>query len=127
MINSLMISSQMISVNSFTYYFMFYTYNIVGEFFMCISMSDFMKLSNVNVIDLRSNEKFNNSHIPGSINISSDKLLLNPYNYIDKDTKYYLYCQHGMTSRNVCNILSKLGFNVVNVDGGFEEWLLSNR
>lgn len=93
---------------------------------MSISISDFMKLFNVNVIDLRSVEKFNNSHIPGSVNVSSDKLLLNPYNYINKDTKYYLYCQHGLTSRNVCRILSKLGFNVVNIDGGFEEWLLSN-
>lgn len=94
---------------------------------MCISMSDFMKLSNVNVIDLRSVEKFNNSHIPGSINVPSDKLLLNPYDYINKDNKYYLYCQHGLTSRSVCSILSKLGFSVVNVEGGFEEWLLSNR
>lgn len=93
---------------------------------MSISVSNFKKLSNVNVIDVRGVEKFNNSHIPGSINVSSDKLLLNPYNYINKDTKYYLYCQHGLTSRNVCNILSKLGFNVVNIDGGFEEWLLSN-
>ena len=93
---------------------------------MSISISDFMKLFNVNVIDLRSVEKFNNSHIPGSVNVSSDKLLLNPYNYINKDTKYYLYCQHGLTSRNVCMILSRLGFNVVNIDGGFEEWLLSN-
>ena len=93
---------------------------------MSINVTDFMNLSNINVIDVRSVEKFNSSHIPGSINVPSDKLLLNPYNYINKNTKYYLYCQHGLTSRNVCNILSKLGFNVVNIDGGFEEWLLSN-
>lgn len=93
---------------------------------MCISMSDFMKLSNVNVIDLRSVEKYNNSHIPGSINITSDKLLLNPEDYINKSSKYYLYCQHGFTSFNVCKILSKLGFNVISIDGGFESWLLSN-
>ena len=94
---------------------------------MCISMSDFMKLSNVNVIDLRSVEKFNSSHIPGSINVPSDKLLLRPYDYINKDLKYYLYCQHGMSSFNVCRILTKLGFNVVSIDGGFEEWLLNGR
>lgn len=93
---------------------------------MSINVTDFMNLSNINVIDVRSVEKFNSSHIPGSINVPSDKLLLNPYNYINKNAKYYLYCQHGLTSRNVCNILSKLGFNVVNIDGGFEEWLLSN-
>lgn len=93
---------------------------------MSISVSDFIELSNVNVIDLRSVEKYNSSHIPGSINVPSDKLLLRPYDYISKDLKYYLYCQHGISSLNVCRILSKLGFNVVSIIGGFEEWLLSN-
>ncbi len=94
---------------------------------MSISISDFNKLSNVNVIDIRSVEKYNCSHIPGSINVPSDKLLLRPYDFINKDLKYYLYCQHGMSSLNVCRILSKLGFNVVSIDGGYEEWLLSKR
>ncbi len=93
---------------------------------LSINMRDFVKLSNINIIDLRSVEKYNNSHIPGSLNVPSDKLLLRPYDYINKDNKYYLYCQHGFTSRNVCIILSKLGFNVVNIDGGFENWLLGN-
>ena len=94
--------------------------------FKNISVKELMTLTDINIIDLRSVEKYNFSHIPGSINIPSDKLLLNPNDYIRKDLKYYLYCQHGMTSRSICNILSKLGFNVVNINGGFESWLLSN-
>lgn len=94
---------------------------------MSISVSDFNKLSNVNVIDIRSVEKYNNSHIPGAINVPYDKLLLRVNDFISKNSKYYLYCQHGMSSLNVCKILSNLGFDVVNVSGGFEEWLLSNR
>ena len=93
---------------------------------MSISVDDFVKLSNINVIDLRSIEKFNSNHIPGSINVSADKLLLRPYDYINKGVRYYLYCQRGLSSVNVCNILSKLGFDVINVSGGFEEWLLYN-
>lgn len=94
---------------------------------MSISVDNFVKLSNINVIDLRSVEKFNSNHIPGSINIPADKLLLRPYDYISTDLKYYLYCQHGISSLNVCRMLSKLGFNVVSIDGGFEEWLLMNK
>lgn len=91
-----------------------------------ISVDDFMKLSKVNVIDLRCSEKYNNSHIPGSINIFFDKLISTPDKFISKDFKYYLYCQHGYTSKNVCAILSKLGYDVVNIEGGFESWLLNN-
>ena len=94
---------------------------------MSISVPDFMNLSNVNIIDLRSVEKFNNSHIPGSINIPAEKILLRPFDYINNDSKYYLYCQHGISSLNVCRILSRLGFNVVSINGGYEEWLLMNK
>jgi rhodanese-related sulfurtransferase len=92
--------------------------------FNSVSVNELTNLSEINIIDLRSVEKYNFSHIPGSINISSDKLLLNPDLYIRKDLKYYVYCQHGITSRSVCNILCKLGYNLVNIDGGFESWLL---
>ncbi len=92
-----------------------------------IKMDDFLNLSNVNIVDLRSVEKFNCNHIPNSINVSSDRLLLDPNNYLDKGERYYLYCQHGLTSYNVCNILSKLGFNVVNISGGYEEWLFKKK
>ena len=93
---------------------------------MGISVGEFIKLTNVNVVDLRGIEKFNSSHIPGAINIPFEHLLLKPSDYISKDLKYYLYCQHGLTSKSVCGVLTRLGFNVVNLDGGFEEWLLSN-
>lgn len=89
-----------------------------------ISVDELMNMSDINIIDLRSVEKYNFSHIPGSININYEKLLLNPDLYIRKDMKYYVYCQHGITSRSVCSILSKLGYNLINIDGGFESWLL---
>lgn len=91
-----------------------------------IDMDDFVKLSNVNVIDLRCVEKYNNSHIPGAVNIPFDKLICNPSNYFNKNTKYYLYCQHGYTSKNACKVLLSLGYNVININGGFENWLFNN-
>ena len=38
---------------------------------------------------------------------------------------YYIYCQRGLVSPRVCNILRSKGFNVVNILGGYEEYLLS--
>ena len=90
-----------------------------------IKISELFNLSNINIIDLRSVEKYNSNHIPNSINVPSDKLLLNPSYYLDIDKCYYLYCQHGFTSYNVCSILSRLGYNVFNISGGYEEWLFN--
>lgn len=90
-----------------------------------ISINDFLKLgSDIYIIDIRSVEKYNCSHIPGAINIPSNSLLSNPSQYLNKDVKYYLYCQHGITSRKVGLILSKLGFNIVSIDGGYESYIL---
>lgn len=79
---------------------------------------------NMNIIDIRSIEKYNNGHILNSINIPSEKLLLNPSKYLNKNTKYYIYCQKGLSSPNICRILKNMGFNVVNVKDGYEGWVL---
>lgn len=77
-----------------------------------------------NVIDIRSNEKYNNNHIPGSINIPFESLLINPAKYLRKSDTYYLYCQKGIQSRKLCTILKNAGYRVINISGGYEAWLL---
>lgn len=81
--------------------------------------------SKINIIDIRSIEKYNNSHIDGAINIPSDKLVLNPNKYLNKNTTYYIYCQRGTQSKKVCLILKSMGYRAVNINGGYETWILS--
>lgn len=89
-------------------------------------MNDFLNLSgSINIIDIRSVEKYNNSHIPKAQNIPYEKIIVNPDNYLDKNTRYYIYCQRGLTSYKVCQILSNLGYKVTNINGGYESWLLN--
>lgn len=91
-----------------------------------ITINDFLKLKGkLNIIDIRTIERYNNNHIENAINIPFEKLLLNPHNYLNKENKYYLYCQKGSTSYNACQILSKMGYNVVNISGGYESWIMS--
>ena len=93
-----------------------------------INIKDFINLKgNIKIIDIRSIEKYNDNHIPNSINIPSEKLLLNPYEYLDKETRYYIYCQKGTSSYNICRILTKLGFKVTNINGGYESWIMNKR
>lgn len=90
-----------------------------------VTMSDFLKIvHSVNVVDIRSVEKYNSNHIPGSINVPYEKLILKPNLYLNKAETYYLYCQKGLSSPKVCSILAKQGYRVININGGYEEWVL---
>ncbi len=81
-------------------------------------------LGNINIIDIRSREKYNTSHIETSINIPFDVLMSNPDKYLEKDKTYYIYCQRGITSKKVIPILNLKGYKVINILGGYESWLL---
>lgn len=77
-----------------------------------------------NIIDIRSIEKYNNNHIEGAINIPFEKLIINPDKYLNRNEVYYIYCQRGVQSRKICLILKNRGFKVVNINGGYESWIL---
>ncbi len=92
---------------------------------MEISIRDLLSVNNPNIIDIRSNQKYNDNHIPGSVNISNDILINNPSKFLDKGSVYYIYCQKGITSRVTSQILRALGYNVVSVNGGYESYVLN--
>lgn len=92
-----------------------------------ISIDELSSIINKNhIIDLRMIEKYNDNHIPGSINIPFEKLILNPKKYLNFTDTYYLYCQMGAKSIQACMYLQKLGYKVVNIKGGYESWILEN-
>lgn len=90
-----------------------------------IYIKEFMKLGNINIIDIRSIEKYNDNHILNSHHIPFDDLLLYPEKFLSKDEVYYIYCQKGKRSLQLCKILNTKGYHTVNVLGGYEAWLLS--
>ena len=81
-------------------------------------------IGQINIIDIRSIQSYNNNHIPNAKNIPMEKLLINPEQYLNKSDRYYIYCQKGLSSENVCDILNKLGFDTANIDGGYESFIL---
>ena len=93
--------------------------------FESISVNDLKKLKNINLIDIRDIEKYNNRHIMNAINIPAQQLLARPEKYLERTKKYYIYCQKGIQSRKMCQILSTNGYNVVNVSGGYESWIIN--
>ena len=88
-----------------------------------ITIDDFLKLKNVLVIDIRNIQSFNNNHIEGAINIPYEKLIKEP-KILDKNKKYYIYCQKGITSLKIVKYLNSIGYNTISIKGGYEEWIM---
>lgn len=90
-----------------------------------ISFEDLFNLKNPNIIDIRSLEKYNDNHVPGSINIDYNLLLSNPQNYLNKDLNYYIYCQRGITSKKTAELLRIYGYKAFSIIGGYEYYILN--
>ena len=64
------------------------------------------------LIDVQHPLDYKEKHDPRSINIYSDKLILNHKLYLDKNKPYYIICRKGNLSKKVVKILSFYGYNV---------------
>ena len=84
------------------------------------------KIGSIDIIDIRSNQSYNNNHIPSAINIPMEKLILEPSKYLQSNKIYYIYCQKGISSIKTCQILNRMGYHTSNIIGGYEEWILQN-
>jgi len=80
-------------------------------------------IGKINLIDIRNKETFKEGNIYTSINVPKFDLLDNINKYLKEYERYYIYCGSGVNSKDICSFLSKRGFDVVNVIGGYSEWL----
>ena len=88
-----------------------------------INIEELLRLSNVNIIDIRNNYYYNLGHISGAINIPYYNLLNNHSYYINKYSLYYLYCDTGDQSLEIVKRLNSFGYHLVNITGGYEAYL----
>lgn len=88
-----------------------------------ITVMDLKKITSmVKIIDIRDNYKYNLSKIPGSINVPFNFLITNPEDYLNKNDKYYLICEHGKKSLEASKILNKEGYKTISVLGGYQSY-----
>jgi rhodanese-related sulfurtransferase len=80
---------------------------------------------NIQVIDVRTAEAYEISHIPGSINIPHRIMDKKSTSHLDKETMYVCYCDgigcNGSTKGSLNMTL--LGFRVKELMGGLDWWL----
>ena len=81
-----------------------------------------LQINNPNIIDIRDNYSYNLGHMKNAINIPYYKLLGNYSRYLNKNEKYYLYCEYGEQSKEISKRLNLFGYNTDNIKGGYMEY-----
>lgn len=77
----------------------------------------------INLIDIRNNYSFSKGTIKDAKNIEAIYLVKNPEKYLDKTQYYYIFCEHGSISRDLCVMLTQRGYKVINIIGGYSKYL----
>ncbi len=80
-----------------------------------------LDLNKVTLLDTRTVEEFENGTIPGSINIPVDDVR-ERVGEIDKTKPVYVFCRIGLRGYVTCRILTQLGFDAINLSGGYRLW-----
>ncbi len=74
------------------------------------------------ILDVRTQEEFNEGHIPNSINIPLSEIIDQAKQLFTKDTKLFIYCRSGVRSRIATSQLVLMGYNQVFDFGGILSW-----
>ncbi|AHY16450.1 sulfurtransferase [Streptococcus iniae] len=78
-----------------------------------------IKEGNVKLIDVRTKQEFQNTHIKGAQNIPLTSISQYKGN---KKQIHYVICQSGIRSKKACQMLTKAGYSTINVKGGMSSW-----
>ena len=86
------------------------------------NLKELMKNKTVYLIDVRSNQEYDEWHLDGAINISLYNIEKQIGNYVKNKTDIIiLYCSSGGRSREAKRILENLGYEeVYNLKGGID-------
>ncbi|MDQ7095418.1 FAD-dependent oxidoreductase [Desulfosporosinus sp. PR] len=77
------------------------------------------KLSDSTLLDVRTEEEYNNGHVPGSLNIPLDSLR-DRMGELDRNKPVIAYCQVGLRGYIADRILTQNGYSVLNITGGYK-------
>ena len=77
------------------------------------------------IIDVRTQDEFNDGHIENSLNfnIYDAVKFIEEISKLDKQASVHVYCKSGVRSLKACEIIKGMGFSkVFNLIGGITEW-----
>jgi rhodanese-related sulfurtransferase len=84
-------------------------------------------IGKVELIDIREPYEYQSGSIKTAKNIPMGTLLGNPGKYLIQGKTYYIMCQSGGRSSRTCGMLTKQGYDVINVAGGMGSYVGTKR
>ena len=75
----------------------------------------------IQVIDIRRKVEKRAFPIEGVKEITMGELLSDPKKYLKKEEEYYLICRSGRRTKQMTYYMRKLGYDVINIEGGIKE------
>ena len=106
----------------FSLFIIMFLLSACGSRYQTINSNRAMELINDGavIIDVRTKEEFNDSHIVGAVNIPLDKITTINY---EKEKTLIVYCATGVRSVEALKKLYDLGYtSLYNLDGGLLNW-----
>lgn len=77
----------------------------------------------VQLVDVRTAEEYANGHIPAAVNMDVfEPDFAKQIATLDKERTVALYCRSGRRSKSAAEQAVKLGYKVVELDGGILSW-----
>lgn len=92
--------------------------NEINDLVDTISVEELRNEEKPYILDVRTIEEYNLSHIDGAIKIPLDELRKDLEN-LDKSKEIVVHCHSGLRSYLACRILKQNGYNVKNLIGGY--------
>lgn len=87
-----------------------------------LQLSAVMKDTDTIIIDTRDIQSFTTGHIPGAITIS-EQIMSQLIRTRNKPRTIVVYCYRGISSLDICHLLTSAGLNeVYNLEGGWQAW-----
>ncbi|MDP7005207.1 MAG: rhodanese-like domain-containing protein [Phycisphaerales bacterium] len=98
--------------------------SIDQQFPLEIEFDDLPSTCECNIIDCRSTQEFESSHLNEAINIPLQHLSIEVDNFpFNKEDTFFIYCNSGNRSRTFATFLRSLGFlKCQSIAGGLELW-----
>lgn len=82
-----------------------------------------MDTTNCKILDVRTDEEFNEMHIDDAILLPLEKIEAQVENILkNKDETILVYCQSGLRSKIACEIMAKKGYTNLLEFGGIKNW-----
>lgn len=86
-----------------------------------ISLKKLLSISNAYIIDVRENDEYLKYNIYNSVNIPYLQLYKEYETILDKSNLYYIICETGFRSKQICKFLRNKKYNVIYVRGGIKK------